>query len=87
MIGHPWIIRNDHGFKTGYALDEVKNWNGGLPLAIASPEEMPRDAKIIEIPIDAERNLVVLYLIPNSAVDAAIRTYGWNLYPISRQPS
>ncbi len=45
---------------------------------------LPQDAQVIEIPqVDGEVWLVI-YLIPNAKVDAAIERNGWKVYPINR---
>ncbi|MEX0768076.1 MAG: glycosyltransferase family 39 protein [Microthrixaceae bacterium] len=47
-------------------------------------KELPPDAQIIEIPQVDGNVWLVIYLIQNDKVDAAIKQNGWKVYPIDR---
>ena len=43
---------------------------------------MPRDARVIAIPISGDRFLLAIYLVDHPAVDDAIAVNGWRTVPI-----
>jgi arabinofuranosyltransferase len=48
------------------------------------PEQIPREACVIEIPLDEEYKLTALYLKDSPCVDSAITRNGWSRFPIVR---
>ncbi len=44
--------------------------------------DLPKTTKLIEIPINPERKLAVMYLFPSPVVDEAIEREGWRTYPL-----
>ncbi len=46
------------------------------------PKHLPAQARILEIPLDHERLLTLLYLNPHPAIEAAIQYYHFPVYPI-----
>lgn len=67
--------------QTKYSADYIKDF---FWPATINPDEIPADAKMIEMPINKDYFLEVLYLTRNPVVDEAIRRNRWNVYSIVR---
>ncbi|MFX0195983.1 MAG: hypothetical protein ACFFCW_07665 [Candidatus Hodarchaeota archaeon] len=78
VISHPWMRRNSKGHKGRYFTSDLSRFD----LRIKKPDRIPPNSKIIEIPIDQEYRLVVLYLTRSPIVDEAVQRNKWNIYPI-----
>ncbi|HMF57655.1 MAG TPA: hypothetical protein VK619_15035, partial [Pyrinomonadaceae bacterium] len=57
-------------------------FNGFLLPMEAPGEDMPKTSKLIEIPINPELKIAVMYLFPSAVVDEAISREGWRTYPL-----
>jgi arabinofuranosyltransferase len=81
VIGHPVLIRPSSSERTAYTYDELYG------LAIVpdpTPDPLPAQATVLEVPLDPGRVFLALYLVPHPAVDAAIAAGGWRRLPIDR---
>lgn len=79
VIGHPQMIPTTSE-KGGYS----DYWSDIYFYVKITPQDvLPKNARIIEIPINAHYKLRVLYLTENSVVDAAIQKRGWVTFPMS----
>jgi hypothetical protein len=67
--------------QTKYSADYIKDF---FWPATINPDEIPADAKMIEMPINKDYFLEVLYLTRNPVVDEAIQRNKWNVFPILR---
>jgi arabinofuranosyltransferase len=79
LIGHPQMvpINSDPG---EMQLDDYYFY-----VKITKNNGLPANARIIEIPINSNYKLRVLYLVENPLVDAAINRKGWVTYPFDRK--
>ena len=66
--------------KTSWVINDLQNFLPKIP----NPDEIPSNTKIIEIPIDHNSVLYVLYLFHNPTIDEAIQENNWKVYPIVR---
>jgi arabinofuranosyltransferase len=83
VLGHPIPVPPSLAGRTAWAYDELSG------LAIApdpTPDALPAEATILEIPLDPGRVFLALYLVPHPAVNAAIAAGGWKRLPIDRSP-
>lgn len=81
VIGHPALVRPSPAERTAYTYDEL------LGLAIVSdptPDALPAQATVLEVPLDPARAFLAVYLAPHPAVDAAIAARGWRRLRIDR---
>ena len=79
VLGHPWL--EPVGGVDRYSLSDPERLAIRFAMVVQDWALMPRDAAIVEIPIEGYK-LSALYLVPNVAVDRAIAQNGWNVYSI-----
>lgn len=80
VIGHPVVSRRENVFKNIYSLDDLRMM---FSIPDISADLMPTNAKVIDIPIDAQYKVTVLYLTQNTVVDRAIEENSFVTYPIT----
>ncbi len=68
VIGQPWLVPADAAYPRASRMEEVHRFR----VPDAMPDQVPRQANVLEIPINSRSKLFVLYLLPNGAVDRAI---------------
>lgn len=79
IVGHPWVAR---------AGSPVPNRADSQEFAIhfffwlPGQDKIPDDSRLLEIPLDAGRNLLALYVVRDARVDEAIRANGWRTFPV-----
>jgi len=78
LIGHPQM--------SATASDVSKEpWRDDyFYVKITPADSLPKNARIIEIPINARYKLRALYLTENPLVEATIQKQGWATYPVIR---
>jgi hypothetical protein len=83
VIGHPLVRSVD----AGPAPDRcsIADLEKLFMVRNVDAERLPADAKILEIPLDAEHTLAVLYLNRSARVDAVVEKKGLATYPITRR--
>lgn len=80
VIGHPQIERSSITPKSYYAIRDL----GRFWLVDIKADLIPHTAKVLEIPLDSEFRITVLYLTPNDQIDKVIRERSLVTYNISR---
>lgn len=79
FIAQPYILNKTSSASAADLLD------GARPFLRLQPgDELPVHSKLIEIPLDATHNLIVLYLVQNPRVDEAISEHVWRTYALGR---
>lgn len=78
VLGHPWIVPNGPADHSRYSLKTL-----GKFTRLAKGDSVPADAMIVEMPVNRERALVMLYLTRSPLVDDMIVLYGWQVYPVA----
>ena len=81
VVAHPWVRKHSGPERWAYRPMELL---GLRRLPDLAARNLPKDASVLEMALDDEVSLVVLYLTPNAAVDAAIARHGWRRYPLLR---
>lgn len=90
MIAHPWTKRQIRGSGAAgsYRLEDIiKRLNQSSFMSIKNEKEIPVNSKIIEIPINKNYMVAVLYVKQSRTVDDAISTCNWKVFPIQRATS
>jgi hypothetical protein len=82
VLGHPTLVRPSSAERTAYTWDELF---GLAMVSDPTPDPLPAQATVLEIPLDPTRAFLALYLVPHPAVDAAIAAGGWRSLPIDRK--
>lgn len=80
VVAHPWIALKSGPGRASYSYEDTKHLSY---LADTAPMVFSPDVRMIEIPLDAERVLVALYLTRHPAVDALIAAGRWRAYPLA----
>jgi len=65
--------------RTAYRLSELLD-----VYSIVDLNELPRDSRVIEVPLDGDNVWVLLQLTPHRLVDAAVERNDWRVFPIER---
>lgn len=65
--------------RTSYRLSELV----ALYLVV-DLHDLPKDAKVIEVPTDHDSAFLMFYLTPHPGVDAAIERNHWRVFPIEQ---
>ncbi len=79
FIAQPYILNRSSSTSTTDLLD------GARPFLRLKPgDALPVNSKLIEIPLDATHNLIVVYLVQNPRVDEAISEHDWRTYALKR---
>jgi len=81
LVINPFLKSTVNTSKATYSIHDLRNFF--LP-RITSQDEIPSATKVVEIPIDQDCTLVVLYLTRNLVVDEAIQRNNWKVHPIAR---
>jgi arabinofuranosyltransferase len=90
VIGHPLVEQVEAPSGTGseagldtarYSIADLKKM---FMVQNADADLLPVEAKIVEIPLDEEHRIVVLYLKGNARVDAVIEEKNFPTFPIAR---
>jgi hypothetical protein len=76
VVAHPLIIPLEYGFVPAGTWDLEK-----FKIADAKRTDLPVDSLFVELPINATHKLFLLYLVRNSAVDAAIEEHQLVTWP------
>ncbi|MCB9727857.1 MAG: hypothetical protein H6746_05135 [Deltaproteobacteria bacterium] len=79
VLGQPWLIRPSPASRRAYDFRELRELR---VFPGARPQDFPAQSSVLEMPLDAHRSLVALYLVPHPEVDAAIARYHWRRFPI-----
>jgi len=79
IIGHPFLV--PPGFSQRQGTDPFRILSR-LSSPVSSLDEFPDDAQFLEIPIDPDRHLLVVYLTRDPGIDALIRRNGWRTEPL-----
>ena len=78
IVLHPWARFDPEQFTSDYTRAHVM----ARYVPLSSPDELPPDASMIEIPIAKDRKLRALYLVHDAKVDACIAAGNWRVLPI-----
>ena len=78
LVGHPQVISREGGLPDAFSMQSL----GRFGLVDASAANVPLSARILAIPMSADRYLLVLYLVGNGRVDSAITENGWLTVPL-----
>jgi hypothetical protein len=82
VIGHPLVEAVDaEPVSPNYSIADLKRM---FMVQNVSADQVPGEAKILEIPLDAEHKITVLYLNGNARVDAVIEAKKLATSPITR---
>jgi arabinofuranosyltransferase len=80
VIGQPLLApRGDH-YKSKYELVDLERF--AIPVGDISSDMLPTGARVIEIPIDSNHKVDVLYLVQSPVVDAVIKAHSLQTYPV-----
>lgn len=80
VVAHPWVALKSKSDRASYSVDELTNFSY---LADPKPVVFLPHVRLVEIPLDAGRVLVTLYLTQHPAIDALIATGRWRAYPLA----
>ena len=80
MIGHPRVLARRLPPMT-YALRHAT-----LLVASLDAATLPAGACVLEIPLDSEEAVRILYFLPHPAVESALRERALRTFPIDRGP-
>ena len=80
IVLHPWARLDPERTFVDYTRANV----AARYAPLSSPDEVPADASIIEIPIAKDRKLRALYLVHDPKVDACIAAGKWLELPVRR---
>jgi hypothetical protein len=82
VIGHPLVEAVDaEPASPNYSIADLKRM---FMVQNVSADQVPGDARILEIPLDAGHRITVLYLTRNARVDAIIEGKRLATFPIAR---
>lgn len=79
VVGHPWMIERGGEGPDVFTVETL----GQLDVPILPGTRVPGVAKMVEIPVNSEYDVVVLYLTPHPEVDRAIDRAGLRTFPIA----
>jgi len=81
VLGHPIVKKAPDLPSAGYSLAWLRDlwW-----VRFDSPDEIPAEASILEIPLDDEWRVLAIYLTKSPAVDAVAQRCGWRIRPLLR---
>ena len=80
VIGHPLVAPLGAAHKSRYELEDLEAFR--IPLEGVSPQMVPENARVIEIPIGVGSKIDVLYLVQSPVVDAVIEAEALKTYPV-----
>jgi hypothetical protein len=75
VVGHPIVRPRDELTEPADLLHNL----GAHPFKLALDDlgDLPPETRIVEIPVDAQYSLIVLYLVRHPLVDQRIEEHGW----------
>jgi len=81
LLGPPQVRPPDETPPDGYTLEDLRPFF----LTDVRPELLPGTALVVDIPLDDEQKVTVLYLAPHPKVERVLRDRGFQTYPIRRE--
>ncbi|HYF67846.1 MAG TPA: glycosyltransferase family 39 protein [Ohtaekwangia sp.] len=78
VLGQPQIKEKGWNENDVFSLNDFRNFH----IADLDITQLPHDARILEIPLDDQYNLYVLYLIPDTEIDKLIKEKQLKTYPL-----
>lgn len=79
LVGHPLVL------KTGEPVPvraDSPEFAAHFFFRLPGQDKIPSDSRLVEIPLDAGHNLLVIYLVRHARVDEAIRAGGWRTFAV-----
>ena len=79
LVGHPLVVKAGEPVPVRADSPEfAAHFFFWLP----GQDKIPADSRLLEIPLDAGHNLIVIYLVGHGRVDEAIRANGWRTFAV-----
>lgn len=84
IVANPFRVKKRQKYKRVFSANDriVRMFYFGKEGDKVDKYKLPPDSKMLEMPIDKNHNLLLLYLIKSPVVDAAIKKGNWKTYPI-----
>lgn len=80
VLGSPWVRPQAAGTGDTVGWSAIRN----RPFMCWAAADLPATAALLVVPLPFGQELLVLYLTPSAAVDAAAARYGWKTIAIAR---